>query len=621
VPQTPQLFAFDQSSLAGSFCPTQPRSIACAAPDRSGGTSYGYTVWADFDNDGTRDVLVSGGVATPYTSSLRDRINKVSLGAGGIPFFVDYHDIKGYDGPFGYNKNMTWGVALADVDKDGQVDVYLGRGAIDTWPSEIFGLDWLIKNNLTPTNWNYYQGTNGPASATVDLSPTVGMTYANQFSPLWNTLRYAVGCSSTDFNYDGYADFFVPNYREIDNFFWRGAWNSSFYFDNATDQHDVQSSTNVDLDNYDDWSHGTAIFWYDYDNDGDMDFVLPRLSHYYYGQYPDIYGWALSLWINNGNETFTENQSKFPQVGVANGQHYVGVTAGDYDNDGDMDIYLARSIQPSQTPSSLSIGRLLRYDSISGNYTEVTSSENLSNNSHKGCFSTSFIDYNNDGKLDLFTTRSFNTGAMGQKPELWRNDGTWPGNYLFVELFPPATYNGTPINPDGINAIVQIWVDKNGNDVREAGETLTRQQMGYCTGHMWIGPQPIHFGLGGYDETDIKWVRILWPGISQNETNGWQYIYDIPGVNRTLQLPYPATCQEAMTRGYSIVSDIVPNCYVDFEDLAQLLSWWLESSCGTCGGADLFDDDKVNLRDYSIFSDQWQDCINPEDENCESPWL
>lgn len=53
-----------------------------------------------------------------------------------------------------------------------------------------------------------------------------------------------------------------------------------------------------------------------------------------------IYGWNLSLWIGNGDFTFTEATSQFPASLPRNS--LMGVTDIDIDNDGDLDLYFAR---------------------------------------------------------------------------------------------------------------------------------------------------------------------------------------------------------------------------------------------------------------------------------------
>ena len=127
--------------------------------------------------------------------------------------------------------------------------------------------------------------------------------------------------------------------------------------------------------------------WGDYDNDGDLDlFVgnesrmgLPNPS----GDYP------CQLFRNNGDGTFTDIAAN---AGVTNDRYTKGVAAGDYDNDGDLDIYVSNGGK----------NRLYRNDG-NGTFTDVA--EELSVTHPEGrSFACWFFDYNNDGWLDLFVT-------------------------------------------------------------------------------------------------------------------------------------------------------------------------------------------------------------------------
>ena len=127
--------------------------------------------------------------------------------------------------------------------------------------------------------------------------------------------------------------------------------------------------------------------WGDFDNDGDLDlFVgnesrmgLPNPS----GDYP------CQLFRNNGDGTFTDIAAN---AGVTNDRYTKGVAAGDYDNDGDLDIYVSNGGK----------NRLYRNDG-NGTFTDVA--EELSVTHPEGrSFACWFFDYNNDGWLDLFVT-------------------------------------------------------------------------------------------------------------------------------------------------------------------------------------------------------------------------
>jgi hypothetical protein len=523
------------------------------------------TAWADFDNDGIRDVLVFGSDFWGSTSAgghdrLRDRIHKVTLDDQGIPSYGSHHDIKGYDASFttsypagamkfDYCQNSTWGVALSDINLDGKVDIYLGRGRIGNLDGahepEYYGLDWLIENNLSEHNWNYYDGENGPNSATLDVTNIVGMKPSDQKvgdSYQWahKGYRHTEPVGATDYDFDGAPDFFVGNYRVFDNYLWEGSTSGgSFKFINTSNQEGIHNSTKINLDNISGTHHGGGALWFDYDNDGDLDLIEARLSHYNASS-------SLRLWRNNGDGTFsnTTNTTMPLKPSGFNSQHYKSVTAGDYDNDGDLDLYVTRAGQGGGE-TAFNRGRFLEYQSKVSKFVDVTALKGLANRDHFDTFGTAFLDYNNDGNLDLLTTQGWTIAESG-KTEIWRNNGNSTGNHLWVNLSPPKKYKSnplktaTPINPDGIGTIVQLWIDKDNDGNRESGEILTRQQSGNCTGSMWIGPQPLHFGLGDYDEDDIKWIRILWPGISALDVNAWQYAFALSTINTTVDLPRKA---------------------------------------------------------------------------------
>jgi hypothetical protein len=56
--------------------------------------------------------------------------------------------------------------------------------------------------------------------------------------------------------------------------------------------------------------------------------------------------------------------------------------------------------------------------------------------------------------------------------------------------------------------------------------------------------------------------------------------------------------------------DFDGSCCVDFTDLAVFAARWMNTGCGTCGGADSTGDGNVDLRDFGIFADNW--LLTPE---------
>ncbi|MCA8961096.1 MAG: CRTAC1 family protein [Planctomycetes bacterium] len=128
---------------------------------------------------------------------------------------------------------------------------------------------------------------------------------------------------------------------------------------------------------------GSGCAWIDYDNDGDPDALL--LSGCDFDGHPSDRRQTIALYRNDGGR-FTEVTS---EAGLAEPVYALGVTCGDYDNDGDADFYL----------TALGPNRLYRND---GGHFENVAHELGVDDPGFGS-SASWIDYDHDGDLDLFT--------------------------------------------------------------------------------------------------------------------------------------------------------------------------------------------------------------------------
>jgi hypothetical protein len=136
---------------------------------------------------------------------------------------------------------------------------------------------------------------------------------------------------------------------------------------------------------------GVAVF--DYDNDGypDIFFVngaaIPSLK-----KEGDRY--KNRLFHNNGNLTFTDVTDR---AGVGGEGYGMAVAVGDYDNDGRPDLFVANVT-----------GNQLLHNNGDGTFTDVTAKAGVGGAllGGKKMWSTSaaWLDYNNDGLLDLFVS-------------------------------------------------------------------------------------------------------------------------------------------------------------------------------------------------------------------------
>ena len=133
---------------------------------------------------------------------------------------------------------------------------------------------------------------------------------------------------------------------------------------------------------------GVAVF--DYNNDGLLDIYftnganIPSLEK----TSPDYYN---RLYRNNGDGTFTDVTEKAGLQGIG---YSMGVAAGDYDNDGYVDLYVA-GVNRNQ----------LLHNNGDGTFTDVTARAGVSglvpNLGKAWAVTAGWFDYNNDGRLDL----------------------------------------------------------------------------------------------------------------------------------------------------------------------------------------------------------------------------
>ncbi|MHC4308782.1 MAG: CRTAC1 family protein [Planctomycetota bacterium] len=130
---------------------------------------------------------------------------------------------------------------------------------------------------------------------------------------------------------------------------------------------------------------GLALF--DYDNDGDVDIYF-------------VNGAALkgtkhkvppknALYRNEGNWKFTDITK---EAGVGDTGHGLGVAAGDYDNDGDLDMYVS-----NWGPN------ILYRNNGDGTFTDITKEAGVDNGFLLGA-GVNFLDMDKDGDLDLFAS-------------------------------------------------------------------------------------------------------------------------------------------------------------------------------------------------------------------------
>ena len=276
-----------------------------------------------------------------------------------------------------YLETMGSGAVFFDYDNDGDLDLYIVNGG----PLPGF------ETPSPPTN-NLYQN-NGDGTFT-DVTATAGV----------GDTGYGMGCVAADYDNDGDSDLYLTNFGE--NLLYRNEADGTF----------TDATTHAGVGNGQKWSSSCAFVDYnhdgnldlyvvnylDYDIAKDQDWYDPRGRRIYSN--PQVYeGVSDTLYRNNGNGTFTDVTR---QAGVYNSNGKgLGVTCGDYDNDGRIDIYVANDTTPNFLYRNVGDGRFVDIGPFAGAaYNEHGVAE--------GGMGVDFGDYNNDGALDIFVTNFSN---------------------------------------------------------------------------------------------------------------------------------------------------------------------------------------------------------------------
>jgi hypothetical protein len=165
-------------------------------------------------------------------------------------------------------------------------------------------------------------------------------------------------------------------------------------------------------------STGSGVALIDYDRDGYPDIFLvngSRLEGFASGPAPTNY-----LFHNNRDGTFTDVTAR---AGVASSGWGQGVCVGDFDNDGFDDLFVTYYGRQN----------ILYHNNGDGTFKDVTSRAGLDEPPRNWSTGCAFVDYDRDGKLDLFVASYVDfdpttVGLPGSAPTcFWRNVAVFCG--------------------------------------------------------------------------------------------------------------------------------------------------------------------------------------------------
>ncbi|MBA3440024.1 MAG: CRTAC1 family protein [Pyrinomonadaceae bacterium] len=154
---------------------------------------------------------------------------------------------------------------------------------------------------------------------------------------------------------------------------------------------------------------GCALF--DYDGDGDLDAfllqgtILDETKRLGDARFPPPPGWKPGHRLFR-NELIPSKKLRFTdvteQVGMGRTSYGMGAAVGDYDNDGDPDLYVT-NFGPN----------ILYRNNGDGTFADVTREANVDD--PRWSMSAAFLDYDRDGRLDLFVANYIDFTSKGNK--------------------------------------------------------------------------------------------------------------------------------------------------------------------------------------------------------------
>ncbi|MFQ5614869.1 MAG: CRTAC1 family protein [Anaerolineales bacterium] len=471
----------------------------------------------------------------------------------------------------GYLSNLVesvgGGVVFLDYDQDGYLDLYVVNGTF------VEGVSEGRKPKGTPKNRLYHNRQDGTFEEVTDQA-RVG------------DRGFGMGVAAGDYDNDGYPDIYITNYGP--NVLYHNNGNGTFS--------DVTTRAGVG-------GNGCSVgaVWLDYDKDGLLDLYVGNYiqfdSEYSYYYAPDGFpgplayaGQADVLYHNRGDGTFgevTESTGVFNPAGRA-----MGVSAADYDDDGYVDIYVANDAMENylyhneggQRFRELALLAGVAYnemgdatssmavdfadyngDGLTDIFVSDISYSALYRNEGQGLFrdvttpvgiavasgqyvgwAAAFIDYDNDGDVDIFQVNGDLEHLYGQEDQLFENLGEGGfrdvsverGSYFQRELVGRGACFGDYDNDGDVDAFI-VNLNDNGVLLRNergnrnnwllirligrlsnrdgvgtmvkvnSGDQVQVAQKKSSSGYLSQNDPRLHFGLGKNQVVD--WIEIVWP--------------------------------------------------------------------------------------------------------------
>ena len=464
----------------------------------------------DYNNDGYEDVFITGG--------MNDDVLYKNNGNG------TFTNILEQSGLVLTKKYVTQGVAGADVNRDGYVDLFIttitSREKKEVIPREInllflnngngtfrdvtkeYGLDQLYSfstgasfGDFNADGWpdiyvgNYFNEYTGKLSVINDntvvganqiakgylLLNENGKHFRDVYSAYGLDFRgFGFGGVFTDYDNDGDQDLFINHdfgYKRTPDMLLQNRYPKKSFIDVAKEE-------GMDLKIN---SMSTAVG--DYNNDGLMDYYVTNIGFNYF-------------MVNQGiGKGFVNNAKKL-------GMDFFAISWGtnfaDFDHDGDVDLFVANGdLNPNCVPMAD-----FYFENLGNKFEDKARAVGLAD---YGIGRGSVVfDYDNDGDLDLL--------VVNQEPvlnypvpsvtHLYRNDST-RGNWIRIAL------KGVEAEIHGIGSKIEV---------EAGGMKMIREIDGGGSSHLSQNSVIAHFGLGNALKVDK--ITVYWTGGNRQVLTG-----------------------------------------------------------------------------------------------------